>query len=120
MIIDGGTWDGLVDGVFANTGFTNHYPDNLAYDPTGGIGLFSGFMLDSHFSEMGREARLIKVLHETRDTPGTGTTKGIGVDENTALVVTDLYTRPIGTVSHEKKTIKRNTHCVRPTAKKIT
>jgi len=98
MIIDGGTWDGLVDGVFANTGFTNHYPDNLAYDPTGGIGLFSGFMLDSHFSEMGREARLIKVLHETRDTPGTGTTKGIGVDENTALVVTDLYTRPIGTV----------------------
>ena len=117
MIIDGGTWDGLVDGVFANTGFTNHYPDNLAYDPTGGIGLFSGFMLDSHFSEMGREARLIKVLHETRDTPGTGTTKGIGVDENTALVVTDLYTRPIGTVSHEKKNNQKK-HALRPSDRK--
>ena len=88
----------MVYGVFQTTGLISLYPDNLSYDPDGGIKIFNDYVLDPHFSEMGREARLIKLLQETRDMPITGTTKGIGVDENTALVVSDLYTRPIGTV----------------------
>lgn len=98
MIIDGPTWDGLVNGVFANTGYTNHYPNNLAYDPNGGLGLLGDFVLDTHFSEMGREARLIKVVQETRNL-ATGTTRGIGVDEDTALFITDLYDQPKGKVN---------------------
>ena len=98
MLINGLSWVGLVYGVFQTTGLINQYPNNLSYDPDGGIKIFNDYVLDSHFSEMGREARLIKLLQETRDMPITGTTKGIGVDENTALAITDLYTRPIGTV----------------------
>jgi len=98
MLINGLSWVGLVYGVFQTTGLINQYPNNLSYDPDGGIKIFNDYVLDSHFSEMGREARLIKLLQETRDMPVTGTSKGIGVDEDTALAITDLYTRPIGTV----------------------
>jgi cyanophycinase-like exopeptidase len=78
--------------------------DTLAYKnytlSQGGLGIFEGnYMTDAHCSEYGREARLIRVLHETRDLPFIGTTKGISIDEDHALVVTGLYTgRPIGTV----------------------
>jgi cyanophycinase-like exopeptidase len=40
---------------------------------------------------------LIRVLQDTRYRD-IGTPRGFGVDEDTALVVTDLYTRPIGKV----------------------
>ena len=65
-----------------------------------GLGTFEGnYMTDGHCSEYGREARLIRVLQETRDFPFIGTTKGISIDEDTALVVTGLYSgRPLGTV----------------------
>lgn len=39
-----------------------------------------------------------RLLQDTRDIPNIGTTKGLGVDEDTALVITDLFTRPVGTV----------------------
>ena len=41
---------------------------------------------------------LIRLLQDTKDIAGKGTSVGFGVDEDTALVITDLYTRPIGTV----------------------
>jgi len=97
MIIDGGTWSSLAEGVFANTGYSNKYPNNMAYDPNGGLGLLDDFVLDTHFSEMGREGRLIKVVQETRDI-ATGTTRGLGVDEDTALFVTGLDSQPKGKV----------------------
>ena len=93
-----GTWSSLAEGVFANTGYSNKYPNNMAYDPNGGLGLIDDFVLDTHFSEMGREGRLIKVVQETRDI-ATGTTRGLGVDEDTALFVTGLDSQPKGKVN---------------------
>ena len=98
-------------------------PGDLSYEINGGLGFLRGWVPDSHFSERGREGRLIRserlktnkskpwnftcfiflqfrVLQDTRNIAAIGTTKGFGVDEDTALVVTDLYTRPIGTVNH--------------------
>ena len=99
MIIDGETYDSLVNGIFEATCPQNTYPAaNLAYEPRGGLGLFSDYMLDVHFSQRGREARLVKVLQETRNVAGKGTTKGLAIDEDTALVVENLYNRPVGTV----------------------
>lgn len=53
-------------------------PDALLVHPGGGLGSFWG-VLDTHFSERGREYRLARVL---LDTPAV---LGVGVDENTAL-----------------------------------
>ncbi len=38
------------------------------------------------------------MLQDTRDIKDIGTVRGFGVDEDVALVVTNLYTEPIGTV----------------------
>jgi cyanophycinase len=53
----------------------------LVYDPAGGLGLFTHGSLDTHFSERGREGRLIRLAAET------GQRFAFGVDEDTALVV---------------------------------
>lgn len=45
----------------------------------GGFGLVPGMMFDTHFSERGRDARLIRAL------AGSSTAFGIGADENTAV-----------------------------------
>ena len=55
-------------------------------------------MIDAHCSEYGREGRLIRVLFDTKDLPGIGIAQGISIDEDHALVVTNLYNRPLGTV----------------------
>ena len=60
--------------------------------------MLSGYVIDTHFSERGREGRLIRLIQDTRNRDNIGTTKGFGVDEDTALVVTNLYTRPTGRV----------------------
>ena len=39
----------------------------------------------------------IRLLQDTRERD-IGTPRGFGVDEDMALVITDLYTRPVGTV----------------------
>ena len=49
--------------------------------PEGGLGTFRFGVLDSHFSRRTREARLIRAVAES------GMDYGFGVDENTALVV---------------------------------
>ncbi len=40
---------------------------------------------------------LCRVLQDSRDLD-IGTTRGVGLDEDMALVVTDLYTQPTGVV----------------------
>ena len=55
-------------------------------------------MTDAHCSEYGREGRLIRVLYDTKDLPGIGIAQGISIDEDHALVVTNLYNRPLGSV----------------------
>ena len=102
-------------------GPNDEYPYDLTYYEYGGLGFLPGFILDTHFryntlhlvltlislklvlwtatvSERGREGRLIRLLQDTRNVPEIGTTRGFGMDEETALIVTNLYTQPIGTV----------------------
>lgn len=56
-------------------------PDDLTYLAAGGLGLFNLGVVDTHFSERGRHPRLA-VLQLM-----TGVPFGVGVDENTALLV---------------------------------
>ncbi|MDO8286361.1 MAG: hypothetical protein Q7T69_15230 [Rhodoferax sp.] len=49
--------------------------------PHGGLGVFRFGVLDSHFSKRAREARLVRATHEG------AMDYGFGVDENTALLV---------------------------------
>lgn len=55
-----------------------------------GFSLLSGAVVDQHFSQRGRHARLLKVLE---DYPGL---LGLGVDEGTALVVQGNHLRVLG------------------------
>lgn len=57
-------------------------PDDLTYLAAGGLGLFNLGVVDTHFSERARHPRLA-VLQLM-----TGVPFGVGVDENTALLVT--------------------------------
>ncbi|WP_199609482.1 cyanophycinase [Flocculibacter collagenilyticus] len=55
--------------------------NDLTYQSKGGLGLFRWGILDTHFSEKGRQARLIKLSADT------DTRFGFGIDEKTALLV---------------------------------
>ena len=93
MLINGDSWLGFRDGAIPQTGIEDPYPNSvLVYDPTGGLQLFNGFVLDAHFSERGREGRIARVIQQTRNEPGTGVTKGIAVDEDTARILTGIFT----------------------------
>ncbi|MAD76817.1 MAG: hypothetical protein CML20_18870 [Rheinheimera sp.] len=54
---------------------------HLTYSASGGLGLFRWGVLDTHFSERGRQGRLIRLLHDTQSR------FGFGIDENTGLLV---------------------------------
>ncbi len=54
---------------------------SLTYQAQGGLGLFDVGILDTHFSERGREGRLLALVAQT------GAHFGFGVDEATALLV---------------------------------
>lgn len=54
-------------------------PDALLFHPDGGLGSFEPGIVDTHFSERGREERLARLLL------ASGSRLGIGIDENTAL-----------------------------------
>lgn len=54
-------------------------PDALMFHPDGGLGSFTPGLLDTHFSERGREYRLARLLLDT------GTDLGVGIDETTGL-----------------------------------
>jgi cyanophycinase len=55
--------------------------NHLTYSSAGGLGLFRWGVLDTHFSERGRQGRLIRLLHDSQSRVG------FGVDENTGLLV---------------------------------
>ncbi|KAI8491479.1 hypothetical protein Bbelb_306790 [Branchiostoma belcheri] len=79
------SYNALADGT--SDYYDPNSPDDVAYNRSGGIGLAPEFVVDVHFSEKGREGRLIRLLADTRDEPN-GATVGVGVDENTALHLT--------------------------------
>ncbi len=58
--------------------------DQLTYSSSGGLGLFSVGILDTHFSERGRQGRLAVLARHTMSR------LAFGVDERTALVVRQL------------------------------
>jgi len=58
--------------------------DDLTYNSLGGLGLFHWGILDTHFSERGRQGRLAMLALETN------TRFAFGVDEATALIVSNI------------------------------
>lgn len=66
--------------------------DSLTYQANGGLGSFDMGILDTHFSERNRTARLATLLGATKQQ------HGFGVDETTALVVINSADTPLMTV----------------------
>lgn len=102
MIEGGSSYSGLRDGsaVF----WKPVHPideDVLAAYGSGGIGLFPSGLLDTHFSNRGRQGRLVQLLSDTSSLP-TGHNRAFGIDENTALVVTGPWGHRVGTVIGER------------------
>ncbi|MEO1404618.1 MAG: cyanophycinase [Cyanobacteria bacterium J06635_1] len=85
MITNGETYEALRDGPMSFVG-SPPFDNTLYYNPLGGLGFFEYGLIDSHFSERGRQGRLIRLASDL----GVETT--YGVDENTALVVTEVGT----------------------------
>lgn len=84
MITGGESYNALRYGAY--TRVNPDYPDDLSYDPQGGFGFFSYGLLDTHFAERGRQARIIRLASDTQKP------MAYGIDENTALVVTNADT----------------------------
>ena len=61
MITDGTSYDGLVYGAFSGESNSSN-PGSLSYNEHGGLGFLAGWVPDTHFSERGREARLIRLV----------------------------------------------------------
>ena len=91
MVGGGDSYDVLKNGYTTGRGPANDVSTagtadaNASYPaviyPEGGLGTFRFGVLDSHFSRRTREARLIRAVADS------GMDYGFGVDENTALVV---------------------------------
>jgi len=58
--------------------------DDLTYNASGGLGVFDWGILDTHFSERGRQGRLAQLALDTN------TQFAFGVDESTALLVSNI------------------------------
>ena len=76
MVTGGESYDGLRYGVYNTPS-----GDDLAYDMQGGFGFFNYGLLDTHFSERGRQGRIVRLADHTQ------VPFAFGVDENTALLV---------------------------------
>lgn len=59
MITGGVSWNALAYGSYSG-GPKPLYPDDLSYDEYGGLGLLPLWLPDTHFSQRGREGRLIR------------------------------------------------------------
>lgn len=84
MITGGVSYDGIKYGSFPYLDPFN--TNNLTYNPVGGFGFFTYGLLDAHFSQRGREGRLIRLAADTH------TPMAYGIDENTALFITNADT----------------------------
>lgn len=85
MITNGESYEALRDGPVSLVG-SPPFDNTLYYNPLGGLGFFEYGLIDSHFSERGRQGRLIRLASDL------GVDMAYGVDENTALVVTNAGT----------------------------
>ena len=70
-----------VEGCLKSNSCDQSHQDDLTYNSQGGLGLFTLGILDTHFSERGRQGRLAQLLVDTQ------TQFAFGVDEATALIV---------------------------------
>ena len=101
MPIGGESYYGLRYGIYGSVGTSStiptsannnpliiatSYSDRVAEDAAGGFGFFTEGLVDPHFSERGRQGRLIRLAWNR------GIAQAFGVDENTALVVEDAGT----------------------------
>src|SRR5699024_3543850 len=82
MIIGGKSERAIVEG--AQEGYHSDF-SILTYIEEGGFGFFNYGILDTHFSERGREGRAIRLASDT------GNEMVFGLDETTALVVTEAH-----------------------------
>ncbi|XP_067656959.1 cyanophycinase-like [Haliotis asinina] len=87
MVTGGRSWDALRYGAHESSTHAN----DLTYWKTGGFGIYPDYLLDTHFSNRGREGRMMRLLSDTRHM-SNGVDYGLGVSENTALVVTHVGT----------------------------
>jgi cyanophycinase len=85
MITEGESYEALTEDPTELIGSPPFVPE-LYYNPLGGLGFFDYGLLDTHFSERGRQGRIISLAAEV------GVDRTFGVDENTALIVTDADT----------------------------
>ncbi len=85
MITEGESYEALSEEPISLVG-SPPFVRELHYNPLGGLGLFDYGLLDTHFSERGRQGRIIRLASEV------GVPRSYGVDENTALIVTDADT----------------------------
>ncbi|XP_018019128.1 cyanophycinase [Hyalella azteca] len=93
-MIDGGlSYNAVAYGAYAG-GYNPDYPDDLCYIEDGGLGLVRGYVVDTHFSQRGREARLIELLLDTK-TSDPSTQVAIGVDEDTGVLIAEDGTAEI-------------------------
>lgn len=92
MISNGQSPQAIYQGAFAakapspgcennNSCGTGMDENSLTYQANGGLGLFPWGVLDTHFSERGRQGRLLTLVAHSKNT------FGFGVDEATALLV---------------------------------
>lgn len=84
MITGGESYDALRYGSYGTPSAS--HPDDLTYDALGGFNLFRVGLLDTHFAERGRQGRLARLAADRN------VKLAFGVDENTALVVTNADT----------------------------
>jgi cyanophycinase len=82
MITEGESYEAVLNGPTKLIGSPPFVRD-LYYNPLGGLGFFNYGLLDTHFSDRGRQGRIIRLASDV----GASTT--FGVDQNTALIVTD-------------------------------
>lgn len=101
MITNGTSLSALRDGAFAQSAPSERCTtdcdkglsgDSLTYQGEGGLGSFNFGILDTHFSERDRTARLATLLDATKQP------YGFGVDETTALVVINSGSSKLMTV----------------------
>ncbi|MBD3883737.1 cyanophycinase [Phormidium tenue FACHB-886] len=85
MITEGESYEAVLKGSNSLIG-SPPFVRELYYNPLGGLGFFNYGLLDSHFSERGRQGRIIRLASDL-EVP-----LAFGVDENTALIVTNANT----------------------------
>ncbi len=84
MITGGESWQAVVHGAFeeGKTSIRNA----LTYNPYGGFGMFTLGLIDTHFSERGRQGRIVRLADHVKSP------LAFGVDENSAIYVESVMT----------------------------